>query len=91
MARSGLRIHVRYAPDLTALVGYVEQTMDRFRDAEVIRDPRVCGLMREFEAARPTALCESTFDCGTLTVEPGDELLRLVAKMRAVERVVLSS
>lgn len=88
MARNSLHFTVRAAPDMTQIIRYLERTIDRFRDACVAEDPRVSGLMREFSAARED-LCAQSFEGGTIIIEPGDELLRLVAKMRAVERAVL--
>lgn len=78
------------APDLTELIRYVERTMDRFRDAHVTGDPRVSGLVSDFEREHDHML-DSSFECGAVVIEPTDQLLAFVAKMRAVERVVLPS
>lgn len=88
MARSSVHIPVRMAPDFAEIARYVERVSDRF---EAVRDdPRVVALRREIDAAGADDICEKTFEGGMLILEPSDKLLRLVAKMRAVERAVLS-
>ena len=84
VVKQTLTIRMVLAPDMRALMDYIGEAIPRLEDAN---DPRADAVLREVAAARH-GLAEVVQERGGVSIIPGDELMRLAAKMRAVERVV---
>lgn len=86
-----LIIKVRLSPDLRDIIKYIDALGERLNVCDRWGDPLILPLRAELSALRPGDLFE--FDSpedGSFMLTPSDRLLEVIAKFRAVERVIYS-
>lgn len=89
MATTTPTITVKWSPDARAMIDYFASTIRRF--GQRADDPRIQEFCTGLHAMDATAILDHVQGAeprDELMLIPGDELLRIIAKMRAVERAV---
>lgn len=92
MARSTIRLTVQRSPDLVELMDYAVEAIERLAPLRHA-DSRVAEILAEFfDATHPQGKSDlvdiDRNRGGQLCISPGDAMLRLMAKLRAVDRAV---
>ena len=83
-------IVIRRSPDLQAIFDYFEALADRVDVCNKTEDPDFTDLVMRLMRTPCTYLYSHERYGDVIVLEPGDEMLDLVAKLRALERVLYS-